>query len=188
MNSSPAASPARYGQAYMKTLLHHTVWLLPILLLACSSTKETKSYPSQISNQFKTSLAERQIKESNYFVHLPANYEITETEGPDFSVDYFRSRDTTTNLHFNAGIYFGGFPTPFPPDNDSCQTTKLKDSVLGNKVTWVIYKCSKRYKIQTIVNNKLNGGGFLRLHIFGSATTYGELIKIPYVFSTLRIQ
>jgi hypothetical protein len=160
--------------------------LLIIATLACCNGGTKKGPAQQIENTFIDSLRETQIGTTRFYISLPIDYSIKENEGPDFSVFYFESTDTTIRSTFSGGMYFGNFPSSFGPANDSCKTEIMKGGILGGYPKWTAYDCDEEYSIQTIVDSKSGEGWNSKIHAFGHCTTKDGLNKLLDIYSTLK--
>ena len=152
-----------------------------ILFLSCHSVPSGQS-----GNPFQSSLTERQIGSSNYYISLPPAYSLKMTRGPDFDVYYFAPADTTAISNFSGGIYFGNFPNAFPPDNDSCRTETIRGKILGDIKGWTLYSCKGILSVQVIIDSKSNEGWNQRIHAFGQANSRNDLDNLMIIFSTLK--
>ncbi|MBS1542513.1 MAG: hypothetical protein JST14_02670 [Bacteroidetes bacterium] len=122
----------------------------------------------------------------SYYISMPNKYSITEKEGPDFSVFYFADSGTTSATSISGGMYFGNFPSEFPPKSDSCKVRTMDSQILGNKSSWTIYECDREFAIQTIVESNSGEGWNSQIHAFGHGKSKEDLDKILAIYSTLR--
>jgi hypothetical protein len=139
-----------------------------------------------VSSSFIDSLKEKQIEDTGYYISIPTGYFIKENRGPDFSVFYLVPIDTTVNVDFSGGLYFGNFPGKFPPPNDSCKVEMIKGEIFSSNADWTVFDCGKAYSIQAIVTNRFSTGWNNQIHAFGHGTSKSELYKILYMFATLN--
>jgi hypothetical protein len=162
-------------------------WMTLILFLAVFLSYSCKKSDSlQTSNNVLDSLKETPIGGTGFYISLPAHYSLKENEGPDFSVFYFASTDTTQRSNFSGGMYFGNFPNEFEVPSDSCKTEKITGAILGSNAKWTTYDCNGRYSIQTIADSKSNEGWNSKIHAFGHASTKDDLHKVLQLYSTLK--
>jgi len=154
---------------------------------ACDNLSNKKIINNQqIDSTFKNKLIERQIGKSAYYISIPENYSIKETEGPDFSVFYFSPTDTTIKTAFSGGLYFGNFPQEFKPENKDCTTESIKGTILNNNKDWTVYNCKEKYFIQTIVDSKSGESWNEKIHAFGHGNSKSDINKILEIYSTLK--
>jgi hypothetical protein len=156
--------------------------LLTIFLSGCNRINNDH----RVSDAFMDSLTENQIGKTSYYISIPNDYDIKEKEGPDFSVFYFSSKDTTKEVAFSGGLYFGNFSSEFPPPNDSCKVETIKSKIFDDNDDWTVFECSGDYSIQTIISNKYSKGWNNEIHAFGHASGRDDLYKLLGVYSTLN--
>jgi hypothetical protein len=156
--------------------------ILAVFLSGCSRN----DIDHHAHNAFMDSLTENQIGETNYYISIPNDYDIKEKEGPDFSVFYFTSKDTTKDASFSGGLYFGNFSQTFPPPNDSCKVETIKSKIFDNNANWTVFECSGDYSVQTIISNKHSEGWNNQIHAFGQAGNINGIYKLLEVYSTLN--
>lgn len=77
------------------------------ILSGCGESRNKQINDNAIDSTFIKSLTEKRVGETEYYISLPPNFSIRETEGPDFSVYYFYLTDTTLKPNFGGGLYFG---------------------------------------------------------------------------------
>jgi hypothetical protein len=157
-----------------------------LLLPSCSNPDANQTASVIDENNFSGSLTEKQIGTGNYYIAIPTDYVIRETEGPDFFVYYIAPADTNAKRNFYGGIYFGNHPNNFEADNDSCKNESLTGQLLGDKVEWTTYNCQGDYTIQTIIDNKSGEEWNGKIHAFGGAVSKNELSKVLAIFATLK--
>jgi hypothetical protein len=163
--------------------------IIPILLIvsfifpSCKPGGRKSAFPD--ASAFKKTLIKKQVPGTNYFISLPANYIIKKSNGPDFSVYYFYSADTTNHTSFLGGFYLGNSPGAFA--TDSCKQSQLKSYLLGAQQDWTLYNCNNRYIIQIITNSRSKYDWARFIHAFGSCKSMAELNKLFDVYSTLEI-
>jgi len=160
--------------------------ILTTFFLACNSVDKNKGDKVKTTDTFKSGLVERQVAKSDFYISIPADYSIKETNGPDFSVYYFSPTDTTIKGNFAGGLYFGNFPSEFEKDNDSCKTTTLKSTILNTNADWTVYNCSNNYTLQTIIDSKSGEDWNEKIHAFGHAKSEDNLHKVLDIYSTLK--
>lgn len=170
----------------MKEILKYAFCLTWIFLIQTSCNNNTTKDSSNTDKISKVSLIEKPIGESGYVISVPADYSITTSNGPDFSVYYFSPTDTTVKDKLSGGLYFGNFPHEFEADNDSCRTETLKGKILDTTQEWTVYNCQGDFSIQTIAENKKGEGWNQRIHAFGHARSNDELQTILDIYSTLK--
>jgi len=154
-----------------------TGFVICVLMCACTGNKQ--------GNAFTTSLVEKQIDSTGYYISLPAGYSITTKGGPDFSVYYFATIDTTDKKSFSGGLYIGGYPNRFTPPDSSCTTSMITNNILGKAAEWTVYKCDSNYTVQTLVNNT-GGDANEKIHAFGDARSETDMQKLFDIYATLR--
>lgn len=113
-----------------------------LFITGCGATDNKKTDNVSVDSTFVKGLVETQIGKSDYYISIPKEYSINETEGPDFSTYYFSPTDTTSKANFLGGFYFGNHPGKFDPDNDSCKTENFKSKILNDNADWTIYNCN----------------------------------------------
>jgi hypothetical protein len=157
---------------------------LSILILFFSCKDVTKS--NQVSQHFVDSLRVKQVGSLKYWISIPTGFEITEREGPDFSVYYFVQSDTTKKSKFSGGMYFGNYASKFPPNNDSCKVETINSKILDQNSDWTLYECQGVYSVQTIVASNSGEGWNNEIHAFGHGGSKNDLFKILKIYSTLH--
>lgn len=169
------------------TLMKHTFLpvLLVIFLLSCNNS-DPKSGVAENHDPFSQSLSETQIGKGNFYISIPADYFIRETEGPDFFVYYIAPKDTTIRPSYYGGIYFGNHPNNFEADNTGCKTESIDGNLFGNPIKWTSINCEGDYTIQTIADNKGHDDWNEKIHLFGGAESKEELKKVLAIFETLK--
>jgi hypothetical protein len=160
--------------------------LTSIIFIQTSCNNNATKDNSNAEKISKIILTEKPIGESGYVISIPADYSITTSKGPDFSVYYFSPTDTTAKDKLSGGLYFGNFPNEFEADSDSCKAETLKGKILDNIQDWTVYNCKEDYTIQTITDNKKGEGWNQRVHAFGHAISKDELKTILDIYSTLK--
>ena len=170
----------------MKEILKYVLFLISITFIQTSCSKNATKDNGNAHKISKIILTEKPIGESGYVISIPADYSITTSNGPDFSVYYFSTTDTTAKNKLSGGFYFGNFPHEFEADNDSCKTETLKGKILDNIQDWTVYNCNEDYSIQTIAVNKKGEGWNQRVHAFGHAKSKNELKTILDIYSTFK--
>jgi len=138
------------------------------------------------SSTFKKHLTENKINGTDLCISLPANYSIHESRGPDFSVYYFSTSDTTDKKHFYGGFYLGNAPGGFEDNKEGCKAEKLNAYLLGDNKEWAVYHCNSQFKIQIITKSKSRYSWATYIHAFGKAPSKTELDNLLEVYSTLR--
>lgn len=157
--------------------------LLSFMFLSCNNSNQKTDILTQ---NFLDSLVEKQVGQLSYYISIPAKYNLTEKEGPDFSVFYFADSDTTAMTGFSGGMYFGNHPSEFPPGNDLCNVRTIESPILGSNSSWTIYECDGEFAVQTIVDSKSGKGWNSQIHVFGHGKSKEDLDKILAIYSTLR--
>jgi hypothetical protein len=142
----------------------------------------------QDDDTFLKDLKEMKIGKTQYYISLPENYTLEESEGPDFSVFYFYPKDSSARGVFNGGIYIGGYPSEFEPQGEDCRAEKMTSNVFEKSRDWTVYNCSGEYSIQTIVDYKYKDGYEEKIHVFGNSSSKSEINKLLTVFSTLTVK
>ncbi|QQR55565.1 hypothetical protein IPG41_03355 [Candidatus Peregrinibacteria bacterium] len=170
----------------MKEILKYTFCLTLIFLIQTSCNNNTTQDSGNTDKVSKVSLIEKPIGESGYVLSIPADYSITTSDGPDFSVYYFSSTDTTIKNKLSGGLYFGNHPSEFEADNANCKTETLTGKILDNMQAWTVYNCQSDFSIQTIVDNNKGEGWNQKVHAFGHAKSNDDLQTILEIYSTLR--
>ena len=170
----------------MKENLNHIFLLTLIISIQSSCTFNANKDKSNDVKNSNIALTEKPIGESGYVLSIPADYSVTTTNGPDFSVYYFSPKDTTVTNKLTGGIYFGNHPSKFEADNDSCKIETVKGKILDNTQDWTVYNCQEDYSIQTIAENKNGEGWNQMVHAFGHAKNKDELQLILEIYSTLK--
>lgn len=165
-------------KAFLKTFLSYI--LIAGLLSAC----QNNNHPA-VRSAFQRGLVQKKIKGTYYYLSVPANYVIKENQGPDFSVYYFYSSDTTDKKSFRGGFYLGNAPGGFAIDYDSCKVEKLYSLILGDNKPWTVYNCDGNYSIQIITASKSGMEWGQLIHAFGKAGSRVEINKLLEVYSTL---
>lgn len=170
----------------MKEILKFA-FLLSVTIFMLASCNNNAAKDNNIADKVsKVTLTEKQIGESGFYISIPADYSITTSNGPDFSVYYFSPTDTTVKNKLSGGLYFGNFPHEFEADNVSCKIETLKGNILDRLQDWTVYNCQGDYSIQTIADNKKSEGWNQRIHAFGQAYNKDDLHTILGIYSTLR--
>ena len=157
-----------------------------VFISSCVNFHNQKYDANRTDESFTKSLKEKQIGNSNFYISIPTDYSIKENRGPDFSTFYIIPTDTTIKGDFSCGLYFGNFPSLFPPDNNNCKTETVKSEILNKNKEWTVYVYGNDYSIQTIVENKKNEGWNEKVHAFGHGKSVTEVDKILKIYSTLR--
>jgi hypothetical protein len=160
--------------------------LLTLLFMPSCSRVNNNTNDELTNDLFRKSLVEKEISTIGFHIYLPPHYSIKENEGPDFSVFYFASTDSTISNPFSGGLYFGNFPNEFRAANDSCKIEMMKGEALGESRNWRVYNCDGKYAIQTIINNKSSEGWNNNIHVFGHGASPEDLNKILVIYSTLK--
>lgn len=148
-----------------------------LLLFSCAS---------QTNNAFRKTLIEKRIGTTNYFISIPKDYSVTQSDGIDFTVYYFSPIDTTIKAKFSGGLYLGNYPGEFEMENDSCKIENLKSKILDSLVDWKAYICNGIYSVQTITESKSGEDWNRLMHAFGTGVSRDEMNKILAIYSTLR--
>src|SRR5687768_15174494 len=107
-----------------------------LVISGCGGTDNIKTDEVLVDSTFVKGLVEKQIGKSDYYISIPKEYSMNETEGPDFSTYYFNLTDTTIKSNFSGGFYFGNHPGKFDPPNDSCKTENIKSKILSDNADW----------------------------------------------------
>jgi hypothetical protein len=170
----------------MKDILKYAFCLTWIIFIQTSCNNNTTKGNGNTDTRSIVNLIEKPIGESGYVISIPADYSITTSNGPDFSVYYFSPTDSTVKDKLSGGLYFGNFPHEFEANNDSCKTETLKGKILDNMQEWTVYNCQGDFSVQTIVDNKNGEGWNQRVHTFGHAKSKDELQTILDIYSTLK--
>ena len=171
----------------MKSLVLTCLLFSPLLtFISCTRTVNTNTVAETRDSIVKAPLTATSIGESNYLISIPANYKITETEGPDFTVYYFNSSDSTDTVSFSGGMYFGNHPSKFKPANDSCITDVLTGSILESNAEWTVYNCKGLYSVQAIAESKSGEHWNELVHAFGNGTSDTDIELIIDIFATLK--
>jgi hypothetical protein len=155
--------------------------MLALCLLSLFYSCKNVNHKDEVNNGFIDSLNEKRIGQTNYWIFVPADFEIKENEGPDFSVFYFV--DTTAKSGFSGGMYFGNYPSRFPPKNDSCKIEVINSEILGENSDWSLYECNGEYSVQTIVDSKSKGWNN-QIHVFGHTSSRSDVYRILKIYST----
>jgi hypothetical protein len=150
-------------------------------MASCKSTGQKKDS----NDPFITSLVEKKIGSSDFHISLPADYSVRQKGGPDFTVYYFSTADSTVKPAFSGGMYLGNFSTEFPPVNDSCKTTSIKSALMGKERDWKLFSCDSSFFVQTMIDNKKDESAS-RIHAFGRGNTKEDIQKMLKIFSTFK--
>jgi len=169
----------------MKEILKYAFCLTCIIFHTSCNNNATNDNSNTDKNG-KVTLIEKPIGESGYVISVPADYSITTSNGPDFSVYYFSPTETTVKDKLSGGLYFGNFPHEFEADNNSCKSETLKGKILDNMQKWTVYNCEGNFSIQAIADNKKGEGWNQRIHAFGHAKSSDDLQTILDIYATLR--
>jgi hypothetical protein len=156
-------------------ILLFTICLFTIF--ACERKQSKKTIDT-----FKSTLIEKQLPNTKFFISIPADYFIREQEGPDFSLYYFLPTDTLKPSKYSGGLYLGYAPSEFQPD--SCKAYIQKSVILKSNREWTINNCKEGYTIQTIVSDNKDSG--LKIHAFGNSKNKEDINKVLKIFSTLK--
>lgn len=170
----------------MKEVLKYAFCLTLITLIQTSCNNNRTKANSNTDKINKVNLIEKPLGKSGYVISVPADYSITSSDEPDFSVYYFSPTDTTVKNKLSGGLYFENYPHKFEPDNDSCKTETLKGKILDTIQEWTVYNCQGDFSIQTIADNKKGEGWNQQIHAFGHAKNSNELQIILDIYSTLK--
>ncbi|MNK85034.1 hypothetical protein D3C87_1049020 [compost metagenome] len=170
----------------MKIQLTMIVLLTTLALTSGGQNNDYKSVHCSADSVFIKSLKERQIGVSKYFISLPTDFAMYETNGEDFSVYSFYPTDTTHHTGFSGGLYFGNHPSQFPAKSKSCKIEKLKSEIFDQNVNWTIYSCDESYSIQSIMDSKSGEGWNELIHMFGNAKSTKQLDKLLFIFTTIK--
>lgn len=157
-----------------------------LVFVSCSNNVNTDSVSETKDNVVKTPLIETQIGKSGYFISIPANYTIVESEGPDFYVYYIQTADSTDTVSFSAGMYFGNHPGKFGPANDSCIADVIDGNILESNAEWTVYNCKGAYSVQAIADSKSGEGWNSLVHAFGNGSSESDVHEVVDIFATLR--
>jgi len=148
------------------------------LLLACQ-TRGGKDAA------FISNLVEQPLGDTHFSISLPENYRIMEAPGPDFTVFYFRIKDTLTQPEFAGGLYFGNYPQGFEAKN-GCKQEELTAEFLQKPEKWMQQSCNGKFYIQTTANNSNSEGWDEKVQAFGSAKDQKALGNLLSIFATLK--
>ena len=170
----------------MKNILKYIVCLAWIWLLHSSCNNNASQNKNTTDTLGRVKLFEKSIGESGFVVSVPAEYSITTSNGPDFSVYYISPIDTAIKGQLTCGLYFGNFPHEFEADNDSCKVETLKGQMLDSMQTWKVYNCHGDFSVQTITAGQKGEGWNFKVHAFGHAKRREDLKTILEIFSTLK--
>lgn len=163
-----------------------TPFFLLFLVVVAFGCSDKKSEKIQEEDPYLKQLTEKQIGDSNYYISIPKKYTIKENRGPDFSVYYFYSADTTAKATFSGGLYFGNHPSQFEVSSDSCKTAKIKSKILNKNEDWTSYNCKGKFSIQTIVKSGSGEGWNEYIHAFAGAASTADLKKVLTIFKTIK--
>ncbi len=171
----------------MKSRLITSLVLASVLASCESGEKKGTPVPeAPVVTDFKSSLQEKQLGTSEYYISVPAGYSVKAKPGPDFAVYYISPADTVTMGDYYGGIFFGSLPNLFPPDSATCSTEKSKHILLGDSAEWTIYQCGPQFTVQTILDGINKDEPNLKIHAFGKAISGPDMQKLMDVYSTLR--
>jgi len=165
-----------------KTLIVISFCLAVLAVTSCRHKSAAKP-----ESPFKKSLIERKIAGTNFKISIPANYSLTEHNGPDFSVYYFGPSDTADKRNFRGGFYLGNAPGPFA-DADSCKIEKRYAYLLGDNKEWTVSKCDNQYSVQIVTKSNSGYSWAVYIHAFGRARSKIDLDRLLEVYSTLGKQ
>lgn len=155
------------------------------LLFGCGYIKIKNVLDGEKDSTFIHTLKETRINNGNYFISLPPDYSIKTTEGPDFMVYYFSPSDTSVKANYTGGMYFGGYPSRFGDDNDSCSKETVKNKILSKDVDWDVYTCNDTiFFIETIIEEN----EYEKIHAFGHARQKKSLFKLFDIYSTFIVK
>lgn len=70
-----------------------------------------------------------------FSVDLLPGYKIEKQDGPDFTVYYFQSTDTSQSFN-EGGIYFGGAPDTSSPRTQAYTKREFRDVFMGDTADW----------------------------------------------------
>jgi len=159
--------------------------LIFIGLLVGSCKSKSQNHPPTIK-QFK-GFVTCSVPNAGYVISIPADYKITESNGPDFSVYYIHRKDSTIKGGFSATMYLGNAPSLFSTDK-GCKPAHSTSTVLDDYAQWDVYGCNNRFFVQTIVKNKKNNGWDSMVHAAGRAKSKAGIDTVLYIFSTLKAE
>ncbi len=170
----------------MKNILKFILCFIWICLLHSSCNNNASKNNNATDTANKVKLFEKPIGESGFVVSIPAEYSITSSNGPDFSVYYISPTDTAIKGQLTCGLYFGNFPNEFEADNDSCKVETLKGHMLDSIQTWKVYNCQGDFSVQAITADQKGEGWNYKVHAFGNAKRREDLKTVLEIFSTLK--
>lgn len=70
-----------------------------------------------------------------FSIDLLPGYKIEKQDGPDFTVYYFQSTDTSQSFN-EGGIYFGGAPDTSSPQSQGYTKREFRDVFMGDSADW----------------------------------------------------
>lgn len=138
----------------------------------------------------ETKLIRQKLTDTNFYISIPPDFNVSRVEGADFVVYYFTPEDTTHIDTFSFGLYIGNFPSGFKQPDEYCNKEILEGNLLTKVCKWDIYSCNDDYFIETVVENTDKELLILRsdekIRAFGSSSKREDLDFIMKIFSTLN--
>lgn len=154
--------------------------LISIIIFSCGNPE------IEADEEYIKELVESRLGGTQYYISLPKDYKLEESQGTDFTVYYFQPSDTTVKKFFAGGIYFGAYPSEFKPVDNTCTTEKLSGKLLDIETEWTLHSCNDSYQIQSVVEKAPDLGYIEKVHAFGHGYSRKEINKLLSVFSTLK--
>ena len=145
----------------------------------------------------------RQQLGNNYCMSVPSDFEISKTEGMDFTVYHFNSNDTLEAEKISFGLYLGDYPSSYKSVCEECDIDFFEGELINKPCSWTIYRDDDRYFIETVIQKNESGTVNLgivdgkesyllvsqnKIHAFGKANKKEDLDLILKIFSTLTIE
>lgn len=149
-----------------------------LLLISCQPTGKKDT-------TFIDSLVEQPLGDTHFSISLPQNYRVIEAPGPDFTVFYFRIKDTLTQPEFNGGLYFGNYPQGLEVMS-GCKQEEINSEFLQKPEKWRQQNCNGKFYIQITVNNSNSGGWDEKIQAFGTAKDQTTRDNLLSMFATLK--
>ena len=163
----------------MKLNLYIIIIITSILGVAfsCGSSRKNISEVEAVHN-----LKKKKLDRIGYYISIPQEYKIIETEGVDYYVYHFQPKDTTEENLFTGGLYYGSYPSKIEFEDKSCKTEIIEAHLLNEDVDWHVVDCNNTYSVQTII--KLDD--WAKFHDFGNAHSKEDVQTLIEIYSTLR--
>lgn len=109
-----------------------TVLLTALSLCALTACGEDKNAQQQDTVPATIPVVEGPVP---FSINLLPGYKIEKQDGPDFTVYYFQSTDTSQSFN-EGGIYFGGAPDTSSPRTQAYTKREFRDVFMGDTADW----------------------------------------------------